>query len=78
LPDIRKDDLANHQDKLRKGAGGAKLRAVAPEKATATQASHFKLASGNSLRGGRHAFGTMLLSLRQRRGEDHLVAKSGT
>ncbi|XSC44406.1 hypothetical protein ACF1BQ_043860 [Bradyrhizobium sp. RDT10] len=60
------DDLAKHVDKLKKSGAGARLRIVAHrENEGDSKASHFDPANGNSLRGGRHAFRTALLSLRQ-------------
>jgi hypothetical protein len=65
-PAIRKDDLAKHVDKLKKSGANARLRIVAPrENEGDSKASHFDSASGNSSEGGRHAFRTALLSLRQ-------------
>jgi len=45
LPDIPKDDPANHQDKLRKGADGARLRTVARRENDGDRKHHI-LASG--------------------------------
>jgi len=65
-PAIRKDDPTKHLDKLKKSGDGARLRIVAPrENEGDSKASHFDPASGNSSEGGRHAFRTTLLSLRQ-------------
>jgi hypothetical protein len=59
------DDPAKHLDKLKKSGDGARLPIVAHrENEGDGKASHFDLANGSSLSGGRHAFRTALLPLR--------------
>ena len=66
-PAIRKDDFAKHLDKLIAAGDGRKTRAiVAPRVSEGREnAAHNLIGTGNSSEGGRHAYGTTLLPVRQ-------------
>ena len=66
-PAIRKDDRANHLDKLIAAGDGRKTPGiVAPRVSEGREnAAHNLIGTGNSSEGGRHAYRTTVFSVRQ-------------
>jgi len=66
-PAIRKDDPAKHLDKLMAAADRRKTPGIVAPRANEGRenAAHNLIGNGNSSEGGRHAYRTTVLSVRQ-------------